>query len=146
MKQFKLLFAVLIAALCLGSCKTGGSEVDLSGHIKLGVDNFKSEIDKESAPQILDYRSVDEYAKGHIPGAISMPVATADLVADSEYMRNIQSTFSTTKKLFIYGGNDSWGVNGNVLPGLIADIWGKDKTILLDGGFGAWEKAGYPVE
>jgi hypothetical protein len=75
-----------------------------------------------------------------------MPVATSDLVEDSQYMRNIQSQFSTTKKLFIYGGTDSWGVNGNVLPGLIADIWGKDKTILLDGGYNAWVKAGYPTE
>lgn len=145
MRNLKLILTVLAVALCFGACKKGG-EAELTGHIKMGVENFKSAIDGEANPQILDYRSADEYNAGHIPGAISMPVATSDLVEDSQYMRNIQSQFSTTKKLFIYGGTDSWGVNGNVLPGLIAEIWGKDKTILLDGGYNAWVKAGYPTE
>ena len=101
---------------------------------------------KESAPQILDYRSAEEYAKGHIPGAISMPVATTDLIKNSEYFQNVKKRFSTTKKIYIYGGSDSWGVNGNIVPGMIACDWGKENTFLLDGGFGAWEKAGYPVE
>ena len=74
MKQFKLLFAVLIAAVCLGSCKKdGGGEEELCAHNKLGVENFVDAMGKESAPQILDYRSAEEYAKSHIPGAISMP-------------------------------------------------------------------------
>lgn len=147
MKQFKLLFAVLIAAVCLGSCKKdGGGEEELCAHNKLGVENFVDAMEKESAPQILDYRSAEEYAKGHIPGAISMPVATANLVKDSEYFQNVKKQFSTTKKIFIYGGSDSWGVNGNVLPGIIACDWGKNNTILLDGGFDAWVKAGYPTE
>lgn len=147
MKQFKLLFAVLIAAVCLGSCKKdGGGENELTGHIKMSAKNFKNAVDNESSAQILDYRSAEEYANGHIPGAISKPVKTADLVEGSQYMRDIQSLFSQSKKVFIYGGSDSWGVNGNVLPGLIADIWGKDNTILLDGGFDAWVKAGYPTE
>ena len=62
MKQFKLLFAVLIAAVCLGSCKKdGGGEEELCAHNKLGVENFVDAMEKESAPQILDYRSAEEY-------------------------------------------------------------------------------------
>lgn len=152
-KYYLFLIALIVPFLC--SCEKcpncGNKERNCTcdepcSHNKLGIENFKNALEGTKDPQILDYRSAEEYTKGHIPGAISMSVATTDLIKNSEYFQNVKKRFSTTKKIYIYGGSDSWGVNGNIVPGMIACDWGKENTFLLDGGFDAWVKAGYPVE
>ena len=145
MKIIKALFLVAFTTLLTG-CKSDPEPNELCSHLKLGVELFSDALSKEASPQILDYRSTDDYNKGHIPGAISMPASTTDLVRESEYFKKVREQFSTSKKIFIYGGTASWGVNGNVIPGIIACDWGKDKAILLDGGYNAWANAGNPTE
>ena len=72
MKQFKLLFAVLIAAVCLGSCKKdGGGEEELCAHNKLGVENFVI-IDKDKNIDKLEIAEIGSQVKHKaktIPGS-----------------------------------------------------------------------------
>lgn len=65
----KLLFASL-AVLLFASCESTKE----SGTISLSADDFATVIAENSDIQILDVRTRDEYAKGHIPNSINIDV------------------------------------------------------------------------
>lgn len=88
---------------------------------------------RDGKVQVIDVREVGEFAAGHIPGAINMPL----------------STFQASKLPQIAGKTL-----------ILACLGGKRSAMALDkcrvasdavdthlaGGFGAWQAAGLPVE
>ena len=157
MTQFRLFFTAVLAiglALISSSCKDdnggSGSKQELEGYIKAGVNEFHTSLNNEKKnagdAQILDYRSEDKYKKGHIPGAINIDASKpADWKDDNgPFMQKLTSTFSTSRKLYIYGEN-GWSQTGIALPGRIARTWGKSNTINLEAGYAKWAEA-YPSE
>ena len=82
---------------------------------------------------VVDVREVDEFAAGHIPGAINMPLST---------FQPSKLPVTGAKKLVLtcLGGKRS---------GMALDKCGVAQAAVdthLAGGFGAWESAGLPVE
>lgn len=82
---------------------------------------------------VVDVREPDEFAEGHIPGAVNMPLSKFDPSA---------LPHPEGKKLVLncLGGKRS---------GMALDKCGVAQTAVdthLAGGFGAWQSAGLPVE
>ncbi len=146
MKTFKSFFLLLFASalvLSVNSCSGGGDEEELGPHNKVQyAKDFKDLIDKQGgfeSAQILDFRKADEFAAGHIPGAINI---TADIINtesnDGPFAKAVMAAFpDKSKPIYMYGGT-----NANleyVVPGRISKIgYGQANSNILLGGFNAW--------
>ncbi len=75
MRKIKLLIPMMLSALLLSSCGTPGSSS--SGYRQISMDEAVEMMRDEKDYIILDVRRADEFAKGHIPGAIN--VANEDI-------------------------------------------------------------------
>lgn len=88
---------------------------------------------RQNAAVVVDVREVDEFAAGHIPGAINMPLST---------FQPSQLPNPAGKKLVLacLGGKRS---------AMALDKCGVAQAEVdthLAGGFGAWQSAGLPIE
>lgn len=86
--------------------------------------------DRQDVP-LIDVREVDEFAAGHVPGAVNIPMSTI-----GEHLDELpDGAFDVICQV---GGR-----SGRVVQALEAR--GYDATN-VDGGTGEWVAAGYPVE
>ncbi len=69
MRNFLILFAAA-ASLLLGAC---GSNVEESAGTPISAAQLADRIQEGSPPLVLDVRTREEFAQGHIPGAINIP-------------------------------------------------------------------------
>jgi phage shock protein E len=65
-----LALALLVALLALPACSRSGSP---SADAVIQPQVLAAEIRAGEAPLILDVRSPEEYASGHVPGAVNIP-------------------------------------------------------------------------
>lgn len=82
---------------------------------------------------VVDVREVDEFASGHVPGAINMPL----------------STFQPSKLPEAQGKTLVLNCLGGKRSAMALDKCGVAQASVdthLAGGFGAWQAAGLPVE
>ena len=71
MRKIKRLLPFVLSLMLLSSCgTTGGSS---SGYRQISMDEAVKMMRDEKDYIILDARRPDEYAEGHIPGAINVP-------------------------------------------------------------------------
>jgi rhodanese-related sulfurtransferase len=68
-----LILAAIAASALLGACGSDVQEVEESSGPAISADELAGRIRSGMPPLVLDVRSRDEYAKGHIPGAINVP-------------------------------------------------------------------------
>ena len=88
---------------------------------------------RADAAVVVDVREVDEFAAGHIPGAINMPLSTFQ-------PSRLPDTAGKKMVLTCLGGKRS---------AMALDKCGVAEAAVdthLAGGFGAWQSAGLPVE
>ena len=148
MKTFKAFFLLFFASalvLSVNSCKGGGDEEELGPHTKEpNVERFKERVSVSGA-QILDFRSAEDFAAGHIRGAINIEATTRNTASnDGEFAKKILETFDKSKPLYMYGGKNAQ--LEYVVPGRISKIgFGQARSIILLGGFKAWVDAGFEV-
>lgn len=64
LRGFPLLFAVLLAA-----CGDAAS----SAYRELPADALQARLESAGAPFVLDVRTPEEFASGHVPGAVNIP-------------------------------------------------------------------------
>ena len=64
------------AAMALAVARGGGADASAPPG-RIAMDEFKKALDAKSVV-VLDVRSAEQYAEGHIPGALSRPLATLD--------------------------------------------------------------------
>ncbi len=82
---------------------------------------------------VVDVREVDEFADGHIPGAINMPL----------------STFQPSKLPHVAGKKLVLNCLGGKRSGMALEKCGVAQAAVdthLAGGFGAWKAARLPIE
>jgi rhodanese-related sulfurtransferase len=98
----------------------------------VSVDEAEKLINDKKAI-VLDVRTPEEFAKGHIPGAKNVDFN------DDNFAKNVGALDPKTPVLVHCGAG---GRSTQALPAL------KDKEIVyhLKDGFKAWEKAGKPIE
>ena len=80
MMKIKRLLPFVISMMLLSSCTTHGGHVN--SYRQISMDEAVEMMKKESGYIILDVRRPDEYAEGHIPGAINLPnedIGTAEI-------------------------------------------------------------------
>ena len=80
MRKIKRLLPLVLSLLLLSSCTAPGSSS--SGYRQISMDKAVKMMKDEKNYIILDVRRPDEYAEGHIPGAINVPneeIGTAEI-------------------------------------------------------------------
>ena len=80
MRKMKRLLPFVLSLMLLSSCGNAGSSS--SGYRQISMDEAVKMMRDEKDYIILDVRRPDEYAKGHIPGAINVPneeIGTAEI-------------------------------------------------------------------
>ena len=71
MRKIKRLLPFVLSLMLLSSCTAPGSSS--SGYRQISMDEAVKMMKDEKNYIILDVRRPDEYAEGHIPGAINVP-------------------------------------------------------------------------
>ena len=103
-----------------------------SRHKEVSAQELKQMIDADQV-LVVDVREVNEFADGHIPGAINMPLSTFQA-------SQLPPANGKTIVLNCLGGKRS---------GMALDKCSVAQDVVdthLAGGFGAWASAGLPVE
>ena len=80
MRKIKLLISMMLSAMLVSSC--GATESSSSGYRQISMDEAVKMMRDEKNYIILDVRKPDEFAEGHIPGAINVPneeIGTAEI-------------------------------------------------------------------
>ena len=80
MRKIKRLLPFILSLMLLSSCTTPGSSVH--SYRQISMDAAVKMMRDEKNYIILDVRRPDEYAEGHIPGAINVPnedIGTSDI-------------------------------------------------------------------
>ena len=121
------IFTCLLAALRLTSAcgQQTYENTDVQGFAELIAD---------STVVILDVRTSDEFAEGHIQGAILIDQGQDDFVEKAK------ATLPTEKTIAIYCRTGRRSANA---AGKLADVG--YKCVNLKGGIVAWKEAGKPV-
>lgn len=121
----KSLILTLLSMLGVLGCK---------GYADLNVDEFEKMLSKDKAAQLVDVRTPEEYAAGHLPGAININFQ------DEAFIENAKALLSKEQSVMVYcrSGKRS-AAAAAVLDGNFF------KTYNLLGGFLAWTGAGKPV-
>lgn len=71
MRKIRRLLPFILSIMLLSSCSAAGGAA--TGYRQISIDEAVDMMKKESGYIILDVRRPDEYAEGHIPGAINLP-------------------------------------------------------------------------
>jgi rhodanese-related sulfurtransferase len=120
----RTLFFVFLAFCC--SCTTGGAQSD-----KLSVDSVEKTIRENPGIQILDVRTPEEFAAGHLEGAVNYNIHAP------EFADNL-AKLDKEKEVVVYcaAGGRSAKAAGQ-MNGL-----GFKKVRDMSGGMNAWRAAG----
>ena len=82
MRKIKMILLFILSLMLMSSCGTpGGSS---KSYRQISIDEAVTMMRDEKNYIILDVRRPDEYAEGHIPGAINVPneeIGTAEIAA-----------------------------------------------------------------
>jgi thiosulfate/3-mercaptopyruvate sulfurtransferase len=115
---------------------------------------LKALIDGNAAsrPLILDLRPPEAYAAGHVPGAIHLDLwglsltdtDPAPLKAFMWMIEHVLAIHGVTAGTPIVVYDDQSGVRA-ARAFWFLEYFGHPSTRMLDGGFGAWSRAGFPV-
>jgi rhodanese-related sulfurtransferase len=99
------------------------------------AEDVKAAIDKKEKAVILDVRDPNEYAAGHLPGAINISRGTLEF--------NVFGKLSDQNaKIYVYCKT----AGRSTLATKTLNDLGYKNAVLMDAQFEDWIKAGYPVE
>jgi rhodanese-related sulfurtransferase len=87
----------------------------------------------------VDARSQDNYADGHIPGAVSLPVGQFD-----ELIGSFLDQHAAARSIVTYCSGRTCEDSHN-LARLLSDVGFTHVSVFIDG-FPGWEAEGYPIE
>lgn len=123
-----------------------------NGHLLITSGQLSSELESGEAPLVLDLRPPDAYTAGHVPGAIHIDLWGISLIDTDpaplkafmwmiEHLLAIHGV-SATSPIVVY--DEQSGVRA-ARAFWFLEYFGHSNVRLLDGGFGAWARAGLPV-
>lgn len=125
-------FGVLLsAALALGAC---GSEPAPAGGSITAAD-LAGRVTRGTAPVIFDVRTPEEYAAGHVPGAINLP--HTEVAARAEEFAAYKP-----REVVVYCGSGRRAASAEA--DLIAAGFGN--VLDLEGHMQGWQDGGYPLD
>lgn len=123
----------LLALTALQSCADGQKVTSINQH--LNAAEFKSKVENQHVV-LLDIRTVEEFESGAISGAKNIDWY------DSETFQSEVSKLDKNQPVYMYcaSGNRS----GQALE--LMNGMGFTQVYHLQGGIGAWRRAGYPLK
>ena len=124
MRKVFNLFAVLCCVAVAVACDAPQEKLE-----NMGTAPF-AELIKDTAVVLLDVRTPEEYAAGHIEGALNIDVK------DSLFISNVQAQIAQGSKVAVYCRS---GRRSLIAAGQMVEK-GYD-VVNLEGGFLAWEEA-----
>ena len=141
----------MTSALAAASAK-GASAAESFAHPELLVDTvWVAEHLSDDGVRLVDARSAEDYAQGHIPGAVSLPrsstfapegprglVGSASFIAELAGARGIDETVHVV----VY---DEGRSNAAARVFWTLEYYGHPRVSVLDGGFGKWRAESRPV-
>ena len=104
------------------------------GFKEIDAADFEKRRAKRKAP-VLDVRSPEEFAKGHITGAMNVDIHSPDFAAKAEQ-------FDKKKPILV---NCHAGSRGAIAAAELARL-GFKSVFNLEGGLAAWEKSGHAIQ
>ena len=102
---------------------------------ELSVEQVKEKLDNGEAFRLLDVREGEEYARGRLPGAVSLCKGIVE-----RDIEGLVSDFETPLVLYCGGGFRS------ALAGDNLQKMGYKNVTSMWGGWRAWNEAGFPTE
>ncbi|MGW8247618.1 MAG: rhodanese-like domain-containing protein [Acidiferrobacterales bacterium] len=100
---------------------------------------FKQVLDREKKPAVIDVREHNEFAAGHVPGAISLPRGVIEFNI-WPYVGYPEKT-DMNKRFYLYCKT---GSRVALAAKSLQDL-GFTNLVVVDMQFADWEAAGYPV-
>ncbi len=102
---------------------------------------------------VVDLRTPDSYAEGHVPGAVQLDYAriirmsppAMGLLPDAEQLSRVLSSLGLSPRSRVVAYDDEGGGRASRLLWTL-DAVGHEHISLLNGGFHAWVGDGHPVE
>jgi thiosulfate/3-mercaptopyruvate sulfurtransferase len=149
MKRVQVFLSVLLLAFLLP--RFGWAEVQQNHNLLVTTAWVQEHLHAEGVV-ILDTRDAKEYAKGHLPGAINIPVEstfaeTGDInrVGSISQIRKLFSTHGVknTDHMVLY---DSGRLIDAARFFWVLEVYGHSKVSILDGGLAHWQKEKQPVQ
>jgi len=140
--------AMMLALVAPVAQSTSAYERDLL----IGTDEF-GELQKQSNVVLLDAEAPETYQRGHIPGAVNLPIALFTNLK-SRRKNGYPVTVADAEKLLGGAGIDNVTLvviydngDGKAAAGLwfALDFFGHEKIKVMNGGFRKWVKEGRPV-
>jgi len=98
----------------------------------LPAEELRLQLERGTAPIILDVRHDDEWRAGHLPRAIHLDAGRLPLSPPA---------VPRDERIIVHCGHADRSTVGISL----LERWGYRNLMLLGGGFGAWQTAGYPI-
>jgi thiosulfate/3-mercaptopyruvate sulfurtransferase len=149
----KLLLLVLAGVLAVTVSGTAAAAEWANPGLMLSAKDLKGKLDLTDWV-IVDCQDLDAYAKGHIPGAISLGKRCKKALRDktsrmfsnpSKYEKFLGKVgIGNDTNVVFYGehvGSDT--VRDAAIAFWILEVLGHDKVYVLNGGIDAWKNAGY---
>jgi len=106
-----------------------------AGPKKVTAAELSEQIQNSRAPLILDVRSEEEYAEGHIPGAVNIPY-------DQLGSRLAEIDAAKTDEIVVHCRS---GHRAGIAEQMLIEA-GYSDVRDLDGHMNAWQSGGYPIE
>lgn len=105
------------------------------GYTRLTVDEFEAKLSEDETVQLVDVRAPEEYAAGHLEGAVNIDCEAGDFISKA------QALLDKGRPVMLYcrSGRRSAAAAGR-LSGAGFDVYD------MSGGYSAWTAAGKPVE
>lgn len=110
------------------------------------------ESEEESRPRVLDLRPAEAFAEAHIPGAVHLDLFgfslidtdPAPLTAFTWMIQHVLSLRGVEASTPVVVYDDQSGIRA-ARAFWFLEYFGHSAVRMLDGGFGAWVRAGFPV-
>lgn len=125
--------ALLVILTATGTAIAQDAEIVNSTTI--GADELMSRIEAETAPTILDVRTPEEFAAGHVPGAINIPYTELE-------ERYSELELESSDELVVYCQS---GRRAAIAEAALSEL-GFTNVRDLDGHIAAWKQAERPLE
>ena len=121
-------------------------------HLLIGPAELASQLGANDAPLVIDLRPAEQWAAGHVPGAVHLDIFGISVVDTDpaplraflwilEHLLAMRGV-AASRRVVVY---DEKSGNRAARAFWALEYFGHEHTRLLDGGFGAWQAGGHPV-
>ncbi len=132
------LIRVLISSVLIAIVASCGSQNTTEIPINnVDVDTARDLVTQDETVIVLDVRTPEEYAMGHIEGALNINIAEVD------FPERVSKLDRDKTYIVHCSANVKNGRSAKSLE--IMSSFGFDKLLNMEGGIVAWEQSGYPL-